>query len=143
MQGQPKTIHRVSRDVSEEEALDSTRWEPLSNQYKKNLITLLYNVNSSTTTAKITNLFTIAYPRYNLRNSNHLVLFRYNLDIARNSLRDKGPLALELTPTSLKHSLKNFKNRLKQRHHNIFINNLSFLKKACMIAHKNKHFKYL
>ena len=39
------------------------------------------------------------------------VLLRYNLDIGRNSLRYRSPIAWELTPTSLKqsHSLKNFK----------------------------------
>ena len=63
-----------------------TRWEPLSNQYKKELITLMYNVNSNNTPVKITNLFSIAYPCYDLRNSN-VVLPRYSLDIARNSLR--------------------------------------------------------
>ena len=87
MQGQPKTIHRLSKDVSEEEALESTRWEPLSNQYKKKLITLMCKVNSNNTPAKITNIFSIAYQCYYLRNSNHFVLPRYKLDIDRNSLR--------------------------------------------------------
>ena len=118
-----KIILRLSWDISDQEALESTRWKPLSNQYKKKLITLMYKVNSNTTSVKITNLFCIAYPHYNLRNSNHLVLLRYNLDIARNRLRYRGPLVWELTPTSLKqsHSLKNFKNRLKQRHQEIYI----------------------
>ena len=104
----------------------------------------MYKVNSNTTSVKITNLFSIAFPHYNLRNSNHFILPRYKLDIARNSLRYRGPLVWELTPTYLKqsHSLKNFKNRLKQRHYKIFINNLSFLKEACMISHKNQDFKY-
>ena len=53
---------------------------------------------------------------YNLGNSKHFVLLRFNLDIGRNSLRYRGPLAWELTPTSLKQSpsLKNLKNLLKQ-----------------------------
>ena len=42
--------------------------------------------------------------------------------------------------TSLKqsHSLKNFRNRLKQRHHKTFTNNLSFLKETNMVSHKKK-----
>ena len=44
-----KTIHRLSWDVSDQEALESTRWEPLSNQYKKKVITLMDKVNSNTT----------------------------------------------------------------------------------------------
>lgn len=47
----------------------------------------MYKVNSNNTPAKITNLFSIAYQRYYLRNSNHFVLPRYNLDIDINSLR--------------------------------------------------------
>ena len=132
-----KTFHRLSWDISVQEALESTRWEPLSNQYRKKLITLMYKVNSNTTPAKITNLFSITHPRYYLRN-------RYNLDIARNSLRYRGPLVWEPNSNIFQrvHSLKNFKNRLKQSHHKIFINNLSFLKEACMISHKNQDFKY-
>ena len=41
-----KTIHRLSRDISDQGALETTGWEPLSNQYKKKLLTLMYNVNS-------------------------------------------------------------------------------------------------
>lgn len=139
-----KIIHRLPRDISDQEALGRTRWEPLSNQYKKKLLTLMYKVNSNITPAKITNLFSIANPHYNLRNNNHFVLPRYNLDIGRNSLRYRGPLVWELTPTSLKQSpsLKNFKNLLKQRQHKNFINNCSFLKEACMVSHKNQDFAY-
>ena len=84
----------------------------------------MYKVHSNITPDKITNLFSIANPQYNLRNSNHFVLPRFNLGIGRNSLRYRGPLAWELTPTSLKQSpsLKNFNNLLKQRRHRHFIN---------------------
>ena len=42
-----------------------------------------------------------------------------------------------ITLTSLKHShsLKNFKNPLKERRHNNFINDLNFLKETCMVSH--------
>ena len=131
-----KTIHRLPRDISDQEALETTGWEPLSNQYKKKLLTLMYKVNSNITPDKITNLFSIAYPHYNLRNSNHFVLLRFNLDMGRNSLRYRGPLACELTPTSLKQSptLKNFKNLLKQSRYRNFIKNISFLKEACVVS---------
>ena len=113
-----KITHRLPWDISDQVALESTRWEPLSDQYKKKLLTLMYKVNSNITPAKITNLFSIANPHYNLINSNHFVLPRRNLHIGRNSLRYGGPL----TPTSLKQSpsLKNFKNLLKQRHHELY-----------------------
>ena len=139
-----KIIHRLPWDISDQEALESTRWEPLLNQYKKKLLTLMYKVNSNITPVKITNLFSIANAHYNLRNSNHFVLPRYNLDIGRNSLRYRGPLFWELTQTSLKQSpsLKNFKNLLKQRHHKNFINNCSFLKESYMVSHKNQDFEY-
>ena len=73
-----KTIHRLPWDISDQEALESSRWEPLSNQYKNKLITLMHmcKVNSTTTSAKITNLFSISQPHCNLRNSNHFVLPR-------------------------------------------------------------------
>ena len=115
------------------------RWEPLSNQYKKKLLILIYKVNRDITPDKIANLFSIANQQHNnLRNSNHFVLPRYNFDIGR------GPLAWQLTPTSLKHShsLKNFKNLLKERRHKNFINDLNFLKETCMVSHKNQDFKY-
>ena len=82
-----ETIYRLSWDISLQEALESTRWESLSNQYKKKLITLMYKVNSNITPVKITNLFSIAYPHsdYNLRNSDHFVLPGQNLGIGRNS----------------------------------------------------------
>ena len=104
----------------------------------------MYKVNSNITPVKITNLFSIANPHYNPRNSNLFGLPRYNLAIGRNSLRYRGPLVWELTPTSLKQSssLKNFKNLLKQRHHKNFINNCSFRKEACMVSHKNQDFEY-
>ena len=71
-----KTIHRLPWDISDQDALESIRWEPLSNQYKKKLFTLTCKVNSNITPVKITNLFSIAYPNYNLRNSNQFVLPR-------------------------------------------------------------------
>ena len=139
-----KTIHRLPRDISDQDALETTGWEPLSNQYKKKLLTLMYKVNSDITPDKITNLFSLANPYYNLRNSNHFVLPRFNLAIGRNSLRYRGPLAWELTPTSLKQSpsLKNFKNLLKQSRYRLFINNISFLKEACMVSNKNQDYTY-
>ena len=82
-----KTIYRLPRNISDQDALESTRWEPLSNQYKKKLFILMYKVNGNITPDKIANLFSVANPHYNLRNSNHFVLPRYNLDIGRNSLR--------------------------------------------------------
>ena len=47
----------------------------------------MYKVNSNITPVKITNIFSIANPHYNLRNNNHFVLPRYKLDIGRDSLR--------------------------------------------------------
>ena len=140
----PKPIYRLPRDISDQDALESTGWEPLSNQYKKKLLILIYKVNGNITPDKIANLFSIASPHYNLRNSNHFVVPRYNLDIGRNSLRYRGPLAWQLNPASLKHShsLKNFKNLLKERRHKNFINNLNFLKETCMVSNKNQDFKY-
>ena len=69
-----KTIHRLPRDISDQDALETTGWEPLTNQYKKKLLTLMYKVNSNITPDKITNLFRLANSYYNLRNSNHFVL---------------------------------------------------------------------
>ena len=110
-----KTIHRLPWDISDQEALESTRWEPPSNHHKKKLITLIYKENSKITPVKITNLFSIAYSNYHLRNSNHLVLPRYSLGIGKNSLRYRGSpcLGTHLNPSQSKHShsLKNFKNR--------------------------------
>ena len=79
-----------------------------------------------------------------LRNSNHFALPRFNLDTGRNSIRYRGPLAWALTPTSLKQStsLKNFKKFLKQRRHKLFIKNISFVKEACMVSHKDQDFTY-
>ena len=104
----------------------------------------MYKVNCNITPVKIKNLFSIANPHYDLRNSNHFVLPRYNLDIARNSSRYRGPLVWELTQNSLKQSpsLENFKKLLKQCHHKNFINNCSFLKEACMVSHKNQDFDF-
>ena len=104
----------------------------------------MYKVNRNITPDKIANLFSIANPHCNFRNSNHFVLPKYNLDIGRNSLRYRGPLAWQLTPASLKHShsLKNFKNLLKERRHKNFINDLNFLKETCMVSNKNQDFKY-
>ena len=144
MQGQLKPSHRLPRDISDQDALETTGWEPLSNQYKKKLLTLMYKVNSNITPGKITNLFSLANPYYNLRNSNHFVLLRFNLTIGRNSLRYRGPLVWGLTPTTLKQSpsLKNFKNLLKQSRQRHFINNISFLKEACMTSFKNQDYTY-
>ena len=140
-----KTIHRLPRDISDQDALETTGWEPLTNQYRKKLLTLMYKVNSNITPDKITNLFSLANPYYNLRNSNHFVLPRFNLAIGRNSLRYRGPLVWGLTPTTLKQSpsLKNFKNLLKQNRHRHFINNISFLKEACMASLKNQDYTFL
>ena len=67
-------------------------------------------VNRNITPDKIANLFSIANPHCNFRNSNHFVLPKYNLDIGRNSLRYRGSVAWQLTLTSRKrsHSLKYF-----------------------------------
>ena len=104
----------------------------------------MYKVNSNITPDKMTNLLSIANPHYNLRNSNHFVLPRFNLDMGRNSLRYRVPLAWELMPTSLKQSptLKNFKNLLKQSRYRNFIKNISFLKEACMVSYKNQDYTY-
>ena len=126
------------------DALETTGWEPLSTQYKKKLLTLMYKVNCRITSDKITNLFSIANPHYNLRNSNHFALPRFNLDTGRNSTRYRGPIAWATTPTCLKHAttLKNFKKLLKQRRHKLFIKNISFGKEACMVSHKDQDFTY-
>ena len=139
-----KIIHRLPRGISDQDALETAGWESLSNHYKKKLLTLMYKVNGNITPDKITNLFSNANLHYNLRNSNSFVLPRFNLDIGRTSLRYRGPLAWDLTPTSLKQSpsLKNFKNLLKQRRHKNFINNISILKEACTVSHKNQNFIY-
>jgi len=117
-----KTIHRLPRDISDHDALETNGWEPLSNQYKKKVLTLMNKVNSNITPDKVTNLFSIANLHYNLRSSNHFVVPRFNLDNGRNSLRYRGPLTWELTPTSLTQSpsLNNFKNLLKQNRHRKF-----------------------
>ena len=93
-----KTIYRLPRNRSDQDALESTGWEPLSNQYKKKLLILMHKVNGNITPDKIANLFGIANPHYNLRNSNHFVVPRYNLDIGRNSLRYRGPTSLTTYP---------------------------------------------
>ena len=62
-----KTTHRLPRDISDQDALETTGWETLSNQYKKKLLTLMYKVNSNITPDKMTNLLSIANPHYNLR----------------------------------------------------------------------------
>ena len=59
-----------------------------------------------------TNLFSLANPYYNPRNSNHFVLPRFNLAIGRNSLRYRGPLVWELTPTTLKRILRTSLNKV-------------------------------
>ena len=139
-----KFTHNLPWDISDLDALETTGWEPLSTQYKKKLLTLMYKVNCRITSDKITNLFSIANPHYNLRNSNHFALPRFNLDTGRNSIRYRGPIAWATTPTCLKHatSLKNFKKLLKQRRHKLFIKNISFGKEACMVSHKDQDFTY-
>ena len=74
-----KTIYRLSRDISDQDAIETTGWEPLSNQYKKKLLTLMYrvHVNSNITPDKITNLFSIANPLYNLGNSSGVSIELY------------------------------------------------------------------
>ena len=125
-----KFIHNLPWDISDLDALETTGWEPLSTQYKKKLLTLMYKVNCRIISDKITNLFSFANPHYNFRNSNHFALPRFNLDTGRNSIRYRGPIAWALTPTGLKQStsLKNFKKLLKQRRHKLFIKNISFVK---------------
>ena len=115
-----KFTHNLPWDISDLDALETTGWEPLSTQYS------------------------IANPHYNLRNSNHFALPRFNLDTGRNSIRYRGPIAWATTPTCLKHatSLKNFKKLLKQRRHKLFIKNISFGKEACMVSHKDQDFTY-
>lgn len=54
-----KIIHRLPWDISDQDALEATRLEPLSNQYKKKLLILMYKVNCNITTDKTTNLFSI------------------------------------------------------------------------------------
>jgi len=52
--GEAKTIHRLSWDISDQEALESLDGNHYrTNQYKKELITLMYKVNSNTTTNKV------------------------------------------------------------------------------------------
>lgn len=82
----------------------SSSFELLSLNVSGSSLTLMYKVNCNITPDKITNLLSIANPYYNLRNSNHFVLPRLNLDIGRNSLRYRGPIEWELTPTALKQS---------------------------------------
>ena len=139
-----KFIHNLPWYISDLDSLETTGWEPLSTQYKKKLLTLMYKVNYRIISDKITNLFSIANPHYNLRNSNHFALPRFNLDTGRNSIRYRGPIAWAKTPTCLKHatSLKNFKKLLKQRRHKLFIKNISFGKEACMVSHKDQDFIY-
>ena len=59
-----KIIYRLPWDISDQEDLESTRWEPLSNQYKKKLLTLMYKVNSNITPVKTTNLLRVAFRNY-------------------------------------------------------------------------------
>ena len=99
-----KFIHNLPWDISDLDALETTGWEPLSTQYKKKLLTLMYKVNCRIISDKITNLFSIANPHYNFRNSNHFALPRFNLDTGRNSIRYRGPIAWALTQTGLKQS---------------------------------------
>ena len=119
-----------------------SRWERCRSSRALLLCTVLVRVMYQLD--KMTNLFSLANPYCNLRNSNHFVLPRFNLAIGRNSLRYRGLLVWELTPTTLKQSpsLKNFKNLLKQSRHRHFINNISFLKEACMVSFMNQDYTY-
>ena len=70
-----KIIHRLPLEILDQDTLETSEWEPLSNQYKKKLLILMYKVNSNITPDKITNLFSIATSI-----SEIVILFYFDID---------------------------------------------------------------
>ena len=72
--GEAKTIHRLSWDISDQEALgnlDGNHYR--TNQYKKELITLMYKVNSNTITNKVCMNVCIQFKIYKLKLKDNLI----------------------------------------------------------------------
>ena len=72
--GEAKTIHRLSWDISDQEALESLHGNHYrTNQYKKELITLMYKVNSNTITNKVCINVRIQFKIYKFKIKGNLI----------------------------------------------------------------------
>ena len=137
-----KIIHRLSDNVTDQEALVLTRWEPVNSIYKRKLLTLMYKIHRSEVPDNIVSLFNINIGRYNLRNNIKFSLPRFNLEVGRTSLRYRGPLSWNSITDTIKQaqSLNTFKLLLKKNR--ALLNDISFHKEACFVPHKDPEYIY-
>ena len=99
-----KIIYRLS-DVSNREALIIAGWESIN--YKRKLLTFMYQVYKSELPDNIIRLFSSSNCCHDLRNS--IIKFevpRFNLEVSKNSLRYSGASVLELHSRQFKKSTK-------------------------------------
>eukprot|EP00112_Aurelia_sp_Birch-Aquarium-sp1_P000026 Seg1000.5 transcript_id=Seg1000.5/GoldUCD/mRNA.D3Y31 product="putative RNA-directed DNA polymerase from transposon BS" pseudo=true protein_id=Seg1000.5/GoldUCD/D3Y31 len=135
-----RIIHRLPRDIPDEEILRLAKWDRLDYIYKRMILSIMHKVYQQTAPEALERHFSRKLTRS--RDNLSFELPRCSREIGRTSVRWRGPLLWNTLPINLR-SIKGkdtFKNQLKSMKEHL--NAVSFNKEACLIQKKQRDFIY-
>ena len=135
-----RVIHRLPRDISDDEILRLAKWDRLDYIYKRKILSMMHKIYQQTAPKELVNHFCRKLTRS--RDKMSFELPRCSREIGRTSVRWRGPLLWNTLPINLRSikGINSFKNELKSVKE--LINSVSFNKEACLIQKKQRDFIY-
>ena len=135
-----RVIHRLPRDIPDDEILRLAKWDRPDYIYKRKVLSMMHKVFQQTAPEALVNHFSRKLSRS--RDSLSFELPRWSREIGRTSVRWRGPLLWNTLPINLRSikGIDSFKNELKSMKE--LLNSVSFNKEACLIQNKQRDFVY-
>ena len=135
-----RVIHRLPRDIPDDEILRLATWDRLDYTYKRKVLSMMHKVFQQTAPEALVNHFSRKLTRS--RDNLSFKLPRCSREIGRTSSRWRGPLLWNTLPINLRSikGIDSFENELKSMKE--LLNSVSFNKEACLIQNKQRDFIY-
>ena len=138
-----KIIYNLSDNLTDNEILTATKWQPITHTYKRKLMILMHNIYNNQAPEILSNLFNKNTScKYNLRRNNSYIIPRHNLQVGRTTLRFRGPVAWNSLSNEIKKidKLSKFKSVLKKSRK--VLDDLTFHKETCLVNNKDADYCY-
>ena len=133
-------IHRLPRDIPDDEILRLAKWDRLDCIYKRKLLSIMYKILQQKAPEVLASRFNRKLTRS--RDSLSFEFPRCSRKIGRTSIRWRGPLLWNTLPINLRSikGIESFKNELKSVKE--LLNSVSLNKEAFLIQKKQRDFIY-
>ena len=138
-----RLVHKLPRNLSNEESLARANWQPISFLYKRRLLTLIHQIYHGTADKSIAQMFQKKDPeKQRTRNKLQFEVKSYNTKTGRNSFTYQATMIWNSIPDQIKEAenVQNFKTRLKQVRQTT--NNFTFQTGLTGFLNKENDFKY-